>query len=206
MSSSKSEHLVQRAMQLFYRQGFHATGVDQLSRESELTKKTLYRYFPTKEALVQAALRWRHEAFMARIRAHVQAQSPTERPLAYLDFIAGWVGEPDFCGCAFINAAAEYPDAAETAHVIAAEHKQSLRDYLEQLCRDAGLAEPAHKAAGLFLLGEGLTVAAQVSGAGAELHALARSQAQAMLGGAADVPKAPAKRARSKPAATRRPA
>lgn len=179
--SSKAEQLVQRAMQLFYRQGFHATGVDQLSREAALTKKTLYRYFPTKEALVQAALRWRHEELMARIRAHVEAAAPAGRPLAYLDFIALWVAEPDFCGCAFINAAAEYPSAAEAAHAIAAEHKQALRDYLQGLCEAAGLAQPAHKAASLFLLGEGLTVAAQVSGADAALLALARRQAEALL-------------------------
>ena len=206
MSSSKSDQLVQRAMQLFYRQGFHATGVDQLSREGELTKKTLYRYFPTKEALVLAALRWRHEELMSRIHAQLHTLAPAERPLAYLDFIAAWVREPDFCGCAFINAAAEYPDAAESAHAIAAEHKQTLRNYLEQLCQQAGLAEPARKAAGLFLLGEGLTVAAQVSGADASLHALARAQAQALLNGAADAASAPAKRSRAKPAAPRRPA
>lgn len=179
--SSKAEQLVQRAMQLFYRQGFHATGVDQLSREGALTKKTLYRYFPTKEALVQAALRGRHEELMARIRAHVEAHAPAERPLAYLDFIALWVAEPDFRGCAFINAAAEYPAAGEAAHGIAAEHKRALRDYLQGLCEAAGLAQPVRVAAGLFLLGEGLTVAAQVSGVDPALLAWARSQGEALL-------------------------
>lgn len=201
---SKAEQLVQRAMQLFYRQGFHATGVDQLSREGQLTKKTLYRYFPTKEALVQAALRQRHEELMARIREHVERRPPPERPLAYLDFIADWVREPDFCGCAFINASAEYPDAAAAAHGIAAEHKRALRDYLLQLCRDAGVPEPAQLAAGLFLLGEGLTVAAQVSGVDARLHALAEAQARALLGAQRGLPAVPTKKS-ARPARGRRP-
>ncbi|MDC6167015.1 TetR/AcrR family transcriptional regulator [Paucibacter sp. XJ19-41] len=178
---SKAEHLVQRAMQLFYRQGFHATGVDQLSREGELTKKTLYRYFPTKEALVHAALRARHELLLARIRAHVERRPTQQRPLAYIDFVCGWSREPDFCGCAFINAAAEYADAADPAHVIAAEHKKSLRDYLQRLCEEAGLAAPARAAATLFLIGEGLTVAAQVAGADAALADQAMALAAAAL-------------------------
>lgn len=178
---SKAEHLVQRAMQLFYHQGFHATGVDQLSREGELTKKTLYRYFPTKEALVHAALRARHADLLARIRAHVERQPPSGRPLAYIGFVCEWTCEPDFCGCAFINAAAEYAAAADPAHAIAAEHKKSLRDYLERLCDEAGLAAPARVAASLFLIGEGLTVAAQVAGADAALADQALALAAAAL-------------------------
>ena len=52
----KYPQLLGTALCLFYRQGFHATGVDQLAAEAGLTKKTLYRYFATKEALIDATL------------------------------------------------------------------------------------------------------------------------------------------------------
>lgn len=178
----KYDQLLDSAMALFYRQGFHATGVDQLSQEAQLTKKTLYRYFPTKEALVQAALRQRDHCFMDGLRSRLEASPVAERPLAYLDFIESWTREPGFHGCAFINAAAEYPDLADLSHAVAAEHKQGLRDYLAQVCSEAGLAEPTQAAAQLFLLGEGLTVAAQVSGPDEGLLAQARAMAGQMLG------------------------
>ncbi|RQO60560.1 TetR family transcriptional regulator [Paucibacter sp. KBW04] len=178
----KYDQLLDSAMALFYRQGFHATGVDQLSQEAQLTKKTLYRYFPTKEALVQAALRQRDQCFMDGLRSRLEAVPVAERPLSYLDFIEDWTREPGFHGCAFINAAAEYPDLADLSHAIAAEHKQGLRDYLTQVCAEAGLAEPSQAAAQLFLLGEGLTVAAQVSGPDEDLLAQARAMAAQLLG------------------------
>ncbi|QDF97839.1 TetR family transcriptional regulator [Azoarcus sp. DD4] len=180
---NKQEQLVDSAMQLFYRQGFHATGVDQLSREGEVTKRTLYRYFPTKEALVRAALEHRDALFMARMRAHVEAQPLAQRPAAYIDFILAWTQEPDFHGCAFINAAAEYPAVSDEAHAVAAAHKQAIRDYLDRICVEAGLAEPQAAARQLFLLGEGLTVAAQVGGYDAALAETALALAAALGSG-----------------------
>lgn len=177
----KYEQLVDSAMWLFYRQGFHATGVDLLSKEAEITKKTLYRYFPTKEALVQAALRHRDEVFLARIQARVEVLPLTERPAGYIDFILEWTREADFHGCAFINAAAEYPDHADAVHVIAAEHKQAIRRYLERLCTEAGLATPEAAAWQLFLIGEGLTVSAQVCGIDEKLAQQARAMAATLL-------------------------
>ena len=178
----KYDQLLDSAMDLFYRQGFHATGVDQLSQEAQLTKKTLYRYFPTKEALVQAALRQRDLCFMEGLRTRLGVLPVAERPLAYLDFIEDWTREPDFHGCAFINAAAEYPDLADLSHAVAAEHKQRLRDYLTQVCTESGVAESSQAAAQLYLLGEGLTVAAQVSGPDEGLLAQARALAARILG------------------------
>lgn len=173
----KREDLVQSAFELFYRQGFHATGVDQLSREGNVTKRTLYRYFPTKEELVQAALRHRDEQFLLKMQTRVEAAPVPARPAAYVEFVIEWTREPGFHGCAFINAAAEFPAASDAAHGIAAEHKRLLRDYLVSVCRAAGLPAPESTGMQLFLLGEGLTVAAQVSGPDEALEAEARALA-----------------------------
>ena len=178
----KYEQLVDSAMQLFYRQGFHATGVDLLSKEAEITKKTLYRYFPTKEALVQAALRHRDAMFLDRMRARVEGLPLPDRPAGYIDFILEWTLEDDFHGCAFINAAAEYPDHADAVHVVATEHKQAIRDYLERVCTEACLAAPDAAAWQLFLIGEGLTVAAQVGGVDEQAARQARAMVVGLLG------------------------
>lgn len=175
----KYPQLLDTALGLFYRQGFHATGVDQLAAAAGLTKKTLYRYFATKEALIDATLQQRDEHFMAALDAFVAATPLPQRPQAYLDYLAQWFAQPDFHGCLFINAAAEYPQADDAIHRQAAAHKARLRSWLQQCCTDAGLAEPLLRAQQLFLLGEGLTVAAQVSGVDATLLQAARQQVAA---------------------------
>lgn len=175
----KYPQLLDTALCLFYRQGFHATGVDQLAAEAGLTKKTLYRYFATKEALIDATLQLRDDDFMTSLNGFVADTPPRQRPQAYLDYLAQWFAQPDFHGCLFINAAAEYPQADDAIHRQAAAHKARLQAWLQQCCADAGLADAELRAQQLFLLGEGLTVAAQVSGVDATLLQAARQQVAA---------------------------
>lgn len=172
----KYPQLVSSALALFYRQGFHATGVEQLASDSGLTKKTLYRYFPTKEALIVATLQLRDEDFMAQLQAALAPLPAPDRPAGYLSFLAHWFASEDFHGCLFINAAAEYPQRQDAIHQQAALHKARLREYLLTLCREANLAYAERCAHQLFLLGEGLTVSAQVGGVDAALLSAAQAQ------------------------------
>lgn len=41
----------------FYRDGIHATGVDQLADHARVSKRTLYKHFSSKAEIVQACLR-----------------------------------------------------------------------------------------------------------------------------------------------------
>lgn len=176
-----ADHIVEASLGLFYRHGFHASGVDLLSQEAGVTKRTLYRHFPSKDLLIEAALALRHRQFLARIKAFVEAVPPKARPLAYIDFIAAWVAEDDFHGCAFINAAAEFAPPEDPPHQQAAAHKQDLLDYLVALCAGAGAKDPEAVGRSLLLLGEGLTVSCQVMGVSDPLIAAARQTARAIL-------------------------
>ena len=169
---STSEKIAESALQLFYRQGYHATGVEQLSQEAGVTKKTLYRHFPSKELLIEAALERRDHDFMTRLQSALAAVEAKARPLAYIDFIESWTRSEDFYGCAFINASAEYAGPAEPPHVLARLHKDKLMAALEQACQQAGCKQGA--AQQLFLLGEGLIVASQVGGVQVPLFEAAR--------------------------------
>lgn len=174
---STSDTITESALGLFYRQGFHASGVEQLSQVAGVTKKTLYRHFPSKEHLVEAALQRRDREFMAKAKLAVEALGDRLRPLAYIDFIAAWVQEADFHGCAFINASAEYSAPTDPPHRLAQRHKQQVLDYLEVICRDAALQQPSRIARQLFLIGEGLIVASQVNGPSQAIIASAREMA-----------------------------
>ncbi|MFT4249102.1 MAG: TetR/AcrR family transcriptional regulator [Pseudomonas sp.] len=174
-----AQHIVASSLKLFYRLGFHASGVDLLSQEAGVTKKTLYRHYPSKDALIDAALMLRHSQFMAQMRAAVEAAPVASRPLAYLEFIARWTEEDDFHGCAFINASAEFASPTAPPHRQAAAHKEEVLSYLQDLCAAAGARQPDLIAQQLFLLGEGMIVAGQVQGHDATrreaAHALARA-------------------------------
>lgn len=174
---STSTKITESALRLFYQQGYHSTGVEQLSQAAGVTKKTLYRHFPSKEHLVEAALQLRDQQFMEKLRNAVESVAIEQRPVAYIDFIAAWTSEAGFCGCAFINAAAEYSGRTQPPHILSSQHKQRVLAYLEGKCTDANLRSPSLVARQLFLIGEGLIVASQVNGPSREIIDSARDMA-----------------------------
>jgi AcrR family transcriptional regulator len=52
------------AQHLFYQNGIRATGIDRIIADSVVAKRTFYRAFPSKEALILAFLEYRHEHWM----------------------------------------------------------------------------------------------------------------------------------------------
>lgn len=155
------QHILIAAHDLFYRQGFHACGVELLAQQAGTTKRTLYAHFGSKDGLIEAVLAYRHEQFMARMQAALQKRPAREADRAYLDFIAAWTQSAGFCGCMFINASAEYADAQSAPHQHAARHKTQVRQLLLSRLQEGGFESAEVVADLLFLYGEGMIVAAQ---------------------------------------------
>src|SRR5580658_2470582 len=88
---------------LFYAQGIKSVGVDAIAAELGISKKTLYRHFPSKDDLVIAYLRRRF-----RTLPEVSTKPPAEQILAGLEWIArSLTSATDYRGCAFLNVLAE---------------------------------------------------------------------------------------------------
>jgi AcrR family transcriptional regulator len=89
---SKREQIVTEALKLFYRNGFNATGVDRISAEAGVSKKTLYNHFKSKDELVLATLRQRDESFRNKFMRDTErlASTPRERLLSLFDALQGW--------------------------------------------------------------------------------------------------------------------
>ena len=156
--------------------GFHATGVEQLAVAANITKRTLYNHFGSKEALLLETMRHRDEEWMQAMQAYLQAALPENALLAYVDYLAHWLKQDDFYGCYFINACAEYADLQHEMHQLAAAHKKRIFDALHQrLPYISVLKRPAIDS--VMTMGEGLIVTQQVSGNAAAAITATRSVA-----------------------------
>lgn len=166
MPQDRREHLVQTALDLFCRDGFHATGIDRILSESGVAKMTLYKHFRSKDELILAVLRRRDEEFRNWFIRTVEkrAKTPAERLLCLFDVLGDWFAQANFTGCTFINAAAEYGEADDPIHASAAEHKRLVRTYIRDLAAAAGAADPDTLANALTLLLEGAITMAYVAG------------------------------------------
>ena len=57
LEESRRTQIVEAAARLWLQRGFDATAVDAIAREAGLAKGTVYLYFPSKEALLEEAVR-----------------------------------------------------------------------------------------------------------------------------------------------------
>ncbi len=164
--SQRRTQLVETALRLFYRHGFHATGIDKLLAEAGIAKMTLYKHFGSKDALILACLAERDRLFRAWFEAEIDRRGKTgrDRVLAVFDILEAWFKSRDFHGCLFINAAAEHAPAEDPVHQAAGAHKREVRRILERVASEAGAKDPSALAGQIHMLMEGATVLAQVAG------------------------------------------
>lgn len=72
------EALAEAAIQLFLERGFDAVTVEDIVASAGVSRRTFFRYFPTKESVVFA----RRRRQLAAIAALLAVEQPGERPLA----------------------------------------------------------------------------------------------------------------------------
>ena len=84
--------------------------------------------------------------------------------LAMFDVLHKWFTDPDFRGCQFINAAAEFPSPGDPVHQQAASHKRNTRQLLHDTAKAAGASEPEELGDQLMVLFEGAITIRQVTG------------------------------------------
>lgn len=129
------DHILLTADGLFYGEGIRAVSMDRIIAAAGVAKATLYRYFPTKEALILAYLNRRNEvvsAAMVRALEAAGAQAGgAERVASLFAWLETRVADAGFRGCTFVLAAGEYGHDAQVRQIVIA-HKNGLIDMLQR--------------------------------------------------------------------------
>jgi AcrR family transcriptional regulator len=164
-TSITREKILATAEQLIYQNGIQATGMDLLVKTSGVARKSIYRYFATKDEVAAAALNARDVRWMKWFRAESdQAPDARARILNMFTVLKGWFESEGFRGCAFINTAGEVGDPQDPIRLIAKLHKQKLLAYTLELCEQLDIADPDPLANQLLILMEGAITVARVMG------------------------------------------
>ncbi|ACX87175.1 TetR family transcriptional regulator [Pectobacterium parmentieri] len=159
------EKILATAEQLIYQNGIHATGMDLLVKTSGVARKSIYRYFATKDDVAAAALNARDIRWMHWFRTECdKADTPQDRILNMFTVLKGWFESDGFRGCAFINTAGEVGDPADPIRQIARLHKQKLLDYTLELTDQLNIEQSSALARQLLILMEGAITMSRVMG------------------------------------------
>jgi len=166
MASSRREHLLATASELFYRHGCHTTGIDKILAEAGVAKMTLYKHFRSKDELILTAVSQSLAQRRAELETAIDSADvpPQKRLLRIYDVMADSMRQNQYRGCLAINVAVEYPDVEHPIHQVCARYKLTRRQHLARLADEAELPDPETLAEELQLLLEGATVMTQLTG------------------------------------------
>jgi AcrR family transcriptional regulator len=126
--------LLNAAARLFAQEGFHAVGIDRILAEAGVAKMTLYNYFPSKTELTIAVLEERRELSANSLALFIQKfDTPLERLHGVFMWYDRWFHSPQFTGCIFAAAAAEFHGSENSIIPIATSQKKDLTNLIKEL-------------------------------------------------------------------------
>ena len=130
------ERILEAAEELFFYQGYRATGINEVIAKSGVAKATFYHHFPTKEDLCLAYLQERNTTEYENIINFVDDQkSPRDRFLAVMKAVGPWLEANAMRGCCFLNMVAEIPDPDSRLRRLGDQHYNMVRALIQSLAQ-----------------------------------------------------------------------
>ena len=165
VQDQKKQEILDQAQRLFYDGGFHATGVDSVLADTGISKRTLYKYFPSKEVLIEAVL----DRYAANVDCALfaPALARADTPRTRIDAIFDVRREMMTCngyGCLAMKAAQEYAGKHEGIEAAGRKAVLYIEERMVALCREAGIADAGEKGAMVALLLQGAIMTSQLRG------------------------------------------
>ncbi|PSL47896.1 TetR family transcriptional regulator [Chitinophaga niastensis] len=157
--SDPKQRLLDTATELFYNQGYHATGINQVIQEAGVARASLYLHYESKESLLMAFLNHRHDVWFAALKTFTdRVNKPREKILAAFDFLLDINEKENFRGCAFLNILSETTEKDVAVLNIIQDHKKDLRAFLGDILTKEKQSVKDH----IYLLFESAIVESQL--------------------------------------------
>jgi AcrR family transcriptional regulator len=161
----KKLEIVKWAFDRFYEGGFHGTGMEAALAGSGISKRTIYKYFTSKEELIEAVLRLYSAAIVHELFDPVaNISDPQKQIIAFFD--AGKLSGARILtrGCLGMKAAQEYAGKHEGIVTLGKIAASRAEVKFIELCKRAGFPEATRLAKELNVVFQGALVLSHVSG------------------------------------------
>lgn len=133
-SSPVKQKIIETASYLFYQKGYNLTGINEIIKEANIAKATLYNHFKSKEDICLAYLQFKDATLQKELKIFTEgAPAGKERVLALFDFLKSFFSSKDFNGCWCLNTISEIPKENEKIRTVIQTQKKGLIQFIQHL-------------------------------------------------------------------------
>ena len=165
--SLKRDEMIRYAYDLFYKNGFHATGVDAITEGTGISKRTLYKHFISKEGLILATIDYYHQTRYEAITAYLEKtklKNPIDKVLSIFDFLSDLVDTGLLNGCFAMNAKTEYVNKAKEIEAACDAYGATLQQLIERYLEKGNVKNSKSVTIQLAMLFEGAVLRSKGTG------------------------------------------
>ena len=181
--SLKREEMIKFAFDTFYKNGFHATGVDTVMQGTGISKRTLYKHFGSKEGLILATIDYYRTNASQIISNYINSDptaKPIEKVLNMFDFLIDRAEGGNYNGCFVMNAKTEYIDKGKEIETSCDNYTAGIQQLIENTLEEGSLPNSKELGIQILMLFEGAIVRSKVTRS-ADTMRLAKSAARIIL-------------------------
>ena len=136
------ERLLRTSTDLFAKQGYNTTGINQIILEADVAKASFYKHFKSKEDLCVAFLHGRHEYWFNELTSFTaHEKDPKAKVLCSFDFLIYMNEKEHFVGCSFLNILSEIPIGNTKILDVIKSHKSDLRTFFFDVLENKASAD-----------------------------------------------------------------
>jgi AcrR family transcriptional regulator len=157
--------ILDAAYGLFWRQGFLRVGMDDIAERANVTKRTLYQHFSSKDDLIKSALAASSEFALSRLRQFKRPSSAEDFIDSYFGELSDWASKPRWSGGGFTRVVVELADLrGHPARAVARQHKVAVEQWLTEAIAAARVPSAPQRAREIMLLAEGAMILMLIHG------------------------------------------
>ncbi len=128
------DHIIKTASELFYKNGYNSTGINEIIHESGIAKATLYNHFKSKEELCLAYLKFMNRNFLDDIKEFCYSKPDnTSRILSIFDYLELFFNKKTFNGCWCIKTMSEIPKNDKHIRKEIQNQKNQFIEFIKEL-------------------------------------------------------------------------
>lgn len=135
--SSTKQKIIETATELFYKNGYNLTGINEIISEAGIAKATLYSHFKSKEDVCVAYLQYKNGTFLSEIEKYCKSQKKGKGQLiAVFDFLLLFFQDKDFNGCWCLRTVSEIPKEKQKIWTEIQLQKRKFLQVIFSLCAE----------------------------------------------------------------------